>query len=510
MKKLFTLFTALLIAVTMSAVETPVTPGSGTLNTAISAANAGDVLVLSTGDYSLTSTVTITKPLTIKAVAGESPVIKPGNYIQLYSSLCVKGIKFDCSGYSESLFYTYVDTVSYFKMEDCVVTKCKKYTYTTDGAAHVDSVYINNCHFYDNGRSIVYIQTNNTKHGCFYLSVKNSTLAKHTALNTDVIRVQNNQTSDETKYDTKVKVEIDHVTFYNCAQGNYHPIAAYYSKNVHISNCIFANGEDLSSNNPTYCYGSTSTISNCLTYHLGSHHSGPTITSCKTQDPVFADSANLDFHLGTTSPALRMGTDGTHVGDPRWWNSYARTTTIGNYGTICLPYAVAAGSYTGATFYSIAGKRVDGSGDPTSIVLEEVTGDLVAGRPYIFQASAAYIYAPYIGAKADAGSNNGLIGSMFGTGVASGKYVISSNQVAKAGTGCKIGANKAYIDMASVPVYGGGSGAPGIREIPLIPQSGTSLQNVEKSEKAVKFFENGKLLIEKNGVVYDVMGTVVR
>ena len=64
--------------------------------------------------------------------------------------------------------------------------------------------------------------------------------------------------------------------------------------------------------------------------------------------------------------------------------------------------------------------------------------------------------------------------------------------------------------MASVPVYGGGSGAPGIREIPLIPQSGTSLQNVEKSEKAVKFFENGKLLIEKNGVVYDVMGTVVR
>ena len=160
MKKIFTLFTALLIAVTMSAVETPVTPGSGTLNTAISAANAGDVLVLSTGDYSLTSTVTITKPLTIKAVAGESPVIKPGNYIQLYSSLCVKGIKFDCSGYSESLFYTYVDTVSYFKMEDCVVTKCKKYTYTTDGAAHVDSVYINNCHFYDNGRSIVYIQTN--------------------------------------------------------------------------------------------------------------------------------------------------------------------------------------------------------------------------------------------------------------------------------------------------------------------------------------------------------------
>ena len=40
--------------------------------------------------------------------------------------------------------------------------------------------------------------------------------------------------------------------------------------------------------------------------------------------------------------------------------------------------------------------------------------------------------------------------------------------------------------------------------------STTAIDNTEATESAVKFFENGQLLIRKNGVVYNAQGTVVR
>ena len=38
----------------------------------------------------------------------------------------------------------------------------------------------------------------------------------------------------------------------------------------------------------------------------------------------------------------------------------------------------------------------------------------------------------------------------------------------------------------------------------------TAIENTEAGVKAVKFFENGQLLIEKNGVIYNAQGTVIR
>ena len=48
--------------------------------------------------------------------------------------------------------------------------------------------------------------------------------------------------------------------------------------------------------------------------------------------------------------------------------------------------------------------------------------------------------------------------------------------------------------------------APSLR----IVENATNIENIEANEKAVKFIENGKLLIMKEGVVYDMMGAVVR
>lgn len=134
---------------------------------------------------------------------------------------------------------------------------------------------------------------------------------------------------------------------------------------------------------------------------------------------------------------------------------YTRTTTEGRYGTICLPKGASEGDITGATFYSIAGKRVNGSGLPTSIVLDEVS-NIEAGKPYIFLGSGSAMHVTYSGmAAAEAGSENGLVGSFTGQDVEEGMYLLSNNVVVKCGTGCSIGANRAYINMDEVPEYNG-------------------------------------------------------
>lgn len=134
---------------------------------------------------------------------------------------------------------------------------------------------------------------------------------------------------------------------------------------------------------------------------------------------------------------------------------YHRNVTSGDYGTICLPYAVAAEDMAGAEFFCIAGKVMK-DGEPQSIVLEQVT-NLEAGVPYIFSATSDKLIAAYSGkAVAVAEEANGLIGSFEGQDVAEGMYLISAqNKVQLCGKGCKISGNRAYIDMNEVPEYSG-------------------------------------------------------
>lgn len=136
-------------------------------------------------------------------------------------------------------------------------------------------------------------------------------------------------------------------------------------------------------------------------------------------------------------------------------DGYIRSTTSGDYGTICLPYAVAAEDMAGAEFFSIAGKVMKGE-EPQSIVLNQVT-TLEAGVPYIFSATSDKLIAAYSGkAVAVAEEANGLIGSFEGQDVAEGMYLISAqNKVQLCGKGCKISGNRAYIDMNEVPEHSG-------------------------------------------------------
>lgn len=161
--------------------------------------------------------------------------------------------------------------------------------------------------------------------------------------------------------------------------------------------------------------------------------------------------------------------------------SYDREpVTAGNYGTICLPGAVAAGNHTPATIYRIAEKKSDGS----AIVLEEVTGDMEAGIPYIFRTELPYFdcYQTESSTVTNPGSDNGLIGSFEGTKVDEGKYLLSNNKVSLCGTGCSIGPNRAYIsldDVKSLPA------TVGAKRVTIGMDGGTGVEVLARVDNAV-------------------------
>ena len=77
---------------------------------------------------------------------------------------------------------------------------------------------------------------------------------------------------------------------------------------------------------------------------------------------------------------------------------------------------------------------------------------------------------------------------------------------AKDGAEFTIAANKAYLALTSESELA----APSLLRIVEGENNATSIESVEENEKAVKFIEDGRILIKKNGIVYDALGRVVR
>lgn len=157
-------------------------------------------------------------------------------------------------------------------------------------------------------------------------------------------------------------------------------------------------------------------------------------------------------------------------------DGYVRNVASGDYGTICLPYTVAAEDMVGADFFSVAGKVMK-EGQPQSIVLEQVT-TLEAGVPYIFSATSDKLIIAYSGkAVAVAGGANGLMGSFEGQDVSEGMYLLTNNTVKKVGSaGGHIGANRAYFNMDEMPEY---IGTVGVNQRVISLDGVTGIDGVE-------------------------------
>ena len=192
--------------------------------------------------------------------------------------------------------------------------------------------------------------------------------------------------------------------------------------------------------------------------------------------------------------------------------TYTRTVTPGNYGTICLPYA--SSNYTGMELYEVSWLQKNGE-TPVNLYLDQLAADaqLEAGKPYIFRATSTELTVTYTGAAVTepvAGAN-GLTGSFVeipAGGVLTGNYVVAQTKFWTATADAYAAANRAYIDKAKVP-YTEQKQIPGRRRVAL-GTSGenaeTGIDNIITTDTPVKVIENGQLIIIRNGEKFNVQG----
>ncbi|MCR5159936.1 MAG: hypothetical protein K6D37_12545 [Prevotella sp.] len=138
----------------------------------------------------------------------------------------------------------------------------------------------------------------------------------------------------------------------------------------------------------------------------------------------------------------------------------SRTVTLGNYGTICLPFN---GTISNATLYKIDSKIVVG-GVLKGINISSVGTSLTAGQAYIFKSSSSNISVSSLsGDYTEAITGGAIVGNYSSSAaVATGMYIIKDNKLWDAGTGVTIGQYKAYIDLTNVTEVASARGANSI------------------------------------------------
>lgn len=140
---------------------------------------------------------------------------------------------------------------------------------------------------------------------------------------------------------------------------------------------------------------------------------------------------------------------------------FRENLTIGNLGTICLPYDVKASDWNDELIpYTIVGKINSSDNTVEALVFEEVK-EMKAGVAYLFVPKKTDICLKYYGTEetCPVNSGSGFVGSFenhtFTEEECKGNdiFLLSNNSIRLAGAGAGVGANRAYIKMSEVPEY---------------------------------------------------------
>ena len=348
MRKLFLLIPLLTFALLAKADEIEIAPGTSLAYT-VNDANPGDVIIMDGGLYPGEDQIKFNKNITIKAAEGKTPIVQTTYYCELKSSakVFIDGITFDGTNSAQQFIRTYDATAGKeLHLNNCEFKNYKKDVISGDKAEYtLDSCVVSNCYFHNNDYSSIYFNKSSVagKQTIYGLIVKNSTFANNDPSKEyrSVIDVCS-YASDGSHPDAtdEIEVLIDHCTFYNNTTMNYDysAVRTRIVNNTTVSNCIFAHPSLIEFYATNVFAGN---VTNCLAYNLNKGYmSGPTRTNTNTGDPIFNDLANNKYTYDgnwitmSISPARGAATDGSDLGDPRWYST--ETLPESNFIT---PYA---------------------------------------------------------------------------------------------------------------------------------------------------------------------------
>ena len=318
-----------------------VSAGDYAIDDAIYSAQAGDIIELTTngGYYHEGFTITIDKPLTIRAEAGLE--VKPIWYcdesariITVHDDLTLKGITFDgslgsfpterCIGTDSS--GTGVGTKLDYKL---IIDNCDFINFN-DGSgraiyghpySRADSVIITNSYFAHINNRAIYFKDPKVTPSVNNFIIENCTFWD---IGEDVIYVDN----FEDVLTTDMSFYANHITIHD--PGMVDPaIKSIYPKYINgalIKNSMVTRSEESTATDPARIYGENSAALYLLDWNVDkiSLRDGADIDdSTGTNylhgvDPLYFDASSGDFYLDESSPAAGFGEDGTTLGDLRW------------------------------------------------------------------------------------------------------------------------------------------------------------------------------------------------
>ena len=341
MRKLFLLLPALVLSLFANAAVININTGTtDALRKALNSATDGDEIVMAAGTYveSNSNYIAFTgKNITVRAAEGAEVILQPQVMVRLKEGATARfeGIKFDCSHLNELGSYSNVfvaadaNDANNFAFENC-----EFYNFTVNSSLiycsssnKLASVSINNCYFHNIMKSCLFVD--NTAD--INVQIKNSTFA--------------NISTDAGSYSaapidvraTNADFLVDHCTFYNVLAMNtdYAAVGKSTITNGVVSNSIFMLPE--SQDNIRAIRG-VKEANNCLTFNYLKDsgkgiHSDVAKNNCIFANPLFADAANGNFSLAgnwvsmNISPARGAATDGSDLGDPRWYSAETLPST---------------------------------------------------------------------------------------------------------------------------------------------------------------------------------------
>ncbi len=195
------------------------------------------------------------------------------------------------------------------------------------------------------------------------------------------------------------------------------------------------------------------------------------------------------------------------IANYRYTNNRGGAMQVNEYGTLCLPMA---GTISGATLYSVAGKE---ESDNTYIVLDEEEGNtIVAGKPYITQSTATSYTVTMSGAHSAVQDGNGLVGTYELINLTPyddthHNYFLYANAFKKAGDNVTVGAYRAYLNWDAVSAAP--AQAPSARRIRMVIEGTevqTGMETVTAMPKTTKVLIDGQLFIIREGKRYTLTG----